>query len=267
MHALVVVVSSTSAVSAGLSLLARDRVKFVSGATVLALSAAAWAALLLQAQMPMAGFGAGKALTFLLAWGVMMAAMMLPSAVPMISLYATLHKNASRSAPRGIPTVLFALVYLAIWLAFGIPVYIASVIVALQTGLVAVLPYALAVVLVGAGVYQLTPLKGACLRVCRSPLGFLLARTRTCYRGTLRLALEHAGYCVACCWALMVVLVAAGAMSLQWVLLIAAVVAIEKLLPGGEWIARIIGAGLVVLGIAVAVNPDVGMLLRPSAGM
>jgi predicted metal-binding membrane protein len=233
----------------------------------LALSVAAWTALLLQAQMPMAEFGAGEALTFLFAWGVMMAAMMLPSATPMISLYAGLHKNASRSAPPGIPSALFAVVYLAIWLAFGIPVYIASVGVASQMGLADVLPYAVAVVLIGAGAYQLTPLKRACLRVCRSPLGFLLARTRTGYGGTLRLALEHAGYCVGCCWALMVVLVAAGAMSLQWVLLIAAVVAIEKLLPGGEWTARTIGAGLVVLGITVAINPGVGMLLRPSAGM
>jgi predicted metal-binding membrane protein len=223
--------------------------------------------LLLQAQMPMAEFGAGEALTFLVAWGVMMAAMMLPSATPMILLYAALHKNASRSAPPGIPSALFALVYLAIWLAFGIRVYIASVVVASQTGLAGVLPYALAVVLIGTGVYQLTPLKRVCLRVCRSPLGFLLARARTGYGGTLRLALEHAGYCVGCCMALMVVLVAAGAMSLQWVLLIAAVVAFEKLLPGGEWTARMVGAGLVVLGIAVAVNPDVGMLLRPPAGM
>ena len=65
----------------------------------------------------------------------------------------------------------------------------------------------------------------------------------------------------------MVVLVAAGAMSLQWVLLIAVVVSIEKLLPGGEWTARVVGAGLILLGVAVAVNPDVAMLLRPSSGM
>ena len=196
-----------------------------------------------------------------------MAAMMLPSAVPMISLYGVLQRNPSSSTRRGIPIALFALIYLLTWLAFGLPVYIASAIVGSQMELADVLPYALAVVLVAAGVYQLTPLKRACLRVCRSPLGFLMARSRTGYRGTLRLALEHAAYCVGCCWALMVVLVVAGAMSLQWVLLIAVIVAIEKLVPGGEWTARIVGGGLIVLGVAVAVNPELGMLLRPSTGM
>src|SRR5216683_87123 len=249
------------------TLLARDRAAFISGGTLLALSAAAWGALLFQAQMPMAGTGVAEGVTFLAAWGVMMTAMMLPSAVPMISLYGVLQRDPSRTTPPGIPTALFALIYLLMWLAFGLPVYSASVIVGSRVGLVDVLAYAVAVVLVAAGVYQLTPLKRACLRACRSPLGSLLARSRTGYRGTLRLALEHAAYCIGCCWALMVVLVAAGAMSLQWVLLIATVVFIEKLLPGGEWTSRIVGAGLILLGVAVAVNPDVAMLLRPSSGM
>jgi predicted metal-binding membrane protein len=249
------------------TVLAHNRAAFVSGGTLVALAAVAWAALLLQAQTPVAASGSLEAASFLAAWGIMMAAMMLPSATPMISLYSVLHRNSSANAPPGIPTALFALVYLLVWLAFGVPVYITSAIVDSRAELGDVLPYALAVVLVGAGVYQLTPLKRACLRVCRSPLGFLLARTRSGYTGTFRLALEHAAYCVGCCWALMVVLVAAGAMSLQWVLLVAAVVFIEKLLPGGEWTARVVGVGLVLLGLAVAVNPDLAMVLRPSVAM
>ena len=255
------------AMSSARTLLARDRAAILSGATLLALSAAALVGLLFQAQMPMVGTGVAEGVTFLAAWGDMMAAMMLPSAVPMISLYGVLHRNPSSSTPAGIPTAVFALIYLLMWLAFGLPVYAGSVIVGSQMGLADVLPYALAVVLVASGVYQLTPLKRACLQACRSPLGFLLARSRFGYRGTLRLALEHVAYCIGCCWTLMVVLVAAGAMSLQWVLLIAAVVFIEKLLPGGEWTARAVGVGLILLGIAVAVNPDVAMLLRPSSGM
>jgi predicted metal-binding membrane protein len=140
---------------------------------------------------------------------------------------------------------------------------VVSVVIAAQTALADVLPYALALVLVAAGVYQLTPLKRACLRVCRNPLAFLMARSRAGYRGTLALAVEHGVYCVGCCWALMVVLVAAGAMALHWVLLIAAVVFIEKLLPHGERTAWIVGGVLVVLGIAVALHPELAMALRP----
>jgi predicted metal-binding membrane protein len=127
------------------------------------------------------------------------------------------------------------------------------------------LPYALAGVLIGTGAYQFTALKQSCLRACRTPLSFLMARWRSGYGGTLRLAAAHAGYCVGCCAALMVVLVAAGAMSLPWVLLIAAIVSVEKLVPRGDHIARLVGVGFVVLGIAVAIDPDLAALLRGSA--
>jgi predicted metal-binding membrane protein len=253
--------------SATRAVLARNRAAFLSGGLLLALAAVAWAVLLLQPQMPMASLGPLDAAVFLAAWGIMMAAMMLPSATPMISLYSVLQQNRRPPAPSGIPTALFTLVYLVVWLAFGVPVYVVSGIAGSQPAPVDIPTYALAVVLVAAGLYQLTPLKRACLRACRGPLGFLLARSRSGFSGTLRLALEHAAYCVGCCWALMVVLVAAGAMSLQWVLLIAAIVFIEKLLPGGEWTARVVGAMLILLGVAVAANPDLLMALRPSAAM
>jgi predicted metal-binding membrane protein len=251
----------------GQIVLARDRAAVVCGGTLLAIAGVAWAILLLPSQTPMSASASLEAVAFLAAWGVMMAAMMLPSAIPMISLYTVLQRNRPSNVPPGLPAALFTAVYLLIWLAFGVPVYIASAIIGAQPDISDVLPYALAFVLVVAGVYQLTPLKRACLRACRSPLGFLLARTRSGLGGALRLALEHAGYCVGCCWALMVVLVAAGAMSLQWVLLIAAVVFVEKLLPGGEWAARLVGAGLVILGVAVAIHPDIAMALRPSMAM
>jgi predicted metal-binding membrane protein len=245
--------------------LARDRTSLVTGGVLAVSALAAWSTVILQAATPMAGFGAPEELVFLSAWGMMMAAMMLPSATPMIALYGAIRRKATGARPAGVSTALFALVYLAVWVAFGVPVYVASVVIGAQMGLADLLPYALAVVLVAAGVYQLTPLKGACLRVCRNPLSFLLARSRTGYRGTLGLALEHAAYCVGCCWGLMVVLVAAGAMALNWVLLIAAVVFVEKLLPRGEWTAWIVGGGLVLLGLAVAVHPDLAIALRPSS--
>jgi predicted metal-binding membrane protein len=202
-------------------------------------------------------------MAFLVAWGIMMSAMMLPSATPMIILYAAVRRNAAAGGWTGISTALFGFVYLALWVAFGVPVYVVSVVIGARNGLAGLLPYALALVLVAAGIYQLTPLKRGCLRVCRNPLSFLMARSRTAYHGTLRLAVEHAVYCVGCCLGLMVVLVAAGAMALHWVLLIAAIAFMEKLLPRGEWTAWIVGGVLILLGVAVALSTDLAMALHP----
>ena len=124
-----------------------------------------------------------------------------------------------------------------------------------------------AAILLAAGVFQLSPLKQACLRACRSPLGFMLGHWRAGLRGSLVLGWSHAVYCLGCCWALMVVLVAAGAMGLAWVLLITAVVAAEKLLPGGEWIARATGAAFLLLGVAVALRPALVTALRAGHAM
>jgi len=122
--------------------------------------------------------------------------------------------------------------------------------------------YGVAVILLSAGVFQLSPFKQSCLHACRSPFGFLLGHWRAGRRGSLALGWSHAVYCVGCCWALMLVLVAAGAMGLPWVLLITAVVAAEKLLPGGEWLARATGLALLVLAVAVAIRPDLVTVLR-----
>ncbi len=119
-----------------------------------------------------------------------------------------------------------------------------------------------------AAVYQFTPLKQACLRQCRSPLDFLIHR----WRGpgafeALRLGAGHGAYCVGCCWGLMAVLVIAGAMSLLWVVLIALIVFVEKLMPFGERSAQVTGAGLGLLATFVAVHPDLSMLLRGGIGI
>ena len=201
-----------------------------------------------------------EALAFVTAWAVMMAAMMLPSALPMIGLYAAMHRTETSGVPRAAPVALFTLIYLGLWAVTGVPMYIASV--ALSTLTSDARAYGVAAVLVVAGVFQLSPLKQVCLRRCRSPLGFLLGHWRAGWRGSLALGWSHATYCLGCCWALMVVLVAAGAMGLIWVLLVAAVVAAEKVLPGGEWIARATGIVLLVLGAAIAARPGLAMTLR-----
>lgn len=220
---------------------------------------------MVMAESPSSGIFA-EATAYLLAWGVMMAAMMLPSATPMITLYGTVHRKRTQDRNAGVPVALFTLVYLVVWLAFGIPVYLLGVALegaaSASPAVAHLLPYALAIVLLAAGIYQLSPLKRVCLQACRSPIGFLMGHWQSGYFGTLKMGLAHAAYCVGCCWSLMVVLVAAGAMALHWVLLITALVFVEKLFPHGEWTARAIGAALIVIGTVVILQPDVAAMLH-----
>lgn len=244
--------------------LRRDPATLVAAALLVVLTVIAWLVLLgligLGMDMQMDGVLAG-APAYLVAWGVMMAAMMLPSATPMLAFYAGVRRNAMAAGQPGPHTAVFASVYVLLWAAVGIPVYLASRAVeaaATASNSVADLqPYGLAVILLAAGAYQFSSLKQVCLRVCQHPLFFLMSRWRSGYLGTLRMAWLHAAYCVGCCWALMAVLVTAGVMALPWMLLVAAVMTAEKLLPGGEWVARVAGVALLVGGLVVALRPDI----------
>jgi predicted metal-binding membrane protein len=245
---------------------ARDRASVLTAALLLVVAALAWARVLLSPMDDdMAGMGmvmtptVAEGLAYVAAWAVMMAAMMLPSALPMIGLYAATRRNASPGG-RVVSVALFTAVYLGLWALTGVPIYLGSV--ALSAVTPKALAYASAGVLIIAGIFQLSPLKQVCLRHCRSPLGFLFEHWREGWHGGLAMGWAHARYCLGCCWALMVVLVVAGAMGLPWVLLIAAIVAAEKLVPRGEWVARLTGVALVLLGLAVAVRPDLAIALR-----
>jgi predicted metal-binding membrane protein len=247
-----------------------DRATLITYMLLVLITAGAWVHVVTgMAGDDMAGMGMvmaptlGDGIAYVGAWAIMMAAMMLPSALPMIGLYAGTQKAASAPA-KALSVSLFALMYLGLWTVTGVPVYAASL------GLMAVtaetLPYVVAGVLVLAGLFQLTPLKQVCLRHCRSPIGFLLGHWRAGWAGALAMGGAHAVYCLGCCWALMVVLVVAGAMGLPWVLLIACGVAAEKLLPRGEWIARLTGVALVLLGVAVGLRPALAVALRSTGG-
>jgi predicted metal-binding membrane protein len=246
-----------------------DRATLLTSAVLLAVAVAAWVSVVrssLQGDdmmtMPMpATWADGTA--FVLGWGVMMTAMMLPSALPMISLYGAIQRG--KADTRGVPVAGFTLVYLLVWAASGVPIYLAHT--ALMTLSERAFAYGIALILLAAGAYQLSPLKRACLRACRSPLGFLLGRWRAGRLGGLALGWYHAAYCLGCCWALMLVLVGAGAMGLPWVLLITAVVAAEKLLPGGDWLARATGVAFLLLGATVTLRPELVMVLRGSHAM
>jgi len=199
------------------------------------------------------GFG-----TFLGAWAVMMAAMMLPAAAPMVLLFGTVYAKRRAQGTAFVPTWVFAAGYLLVWSAVGAAVY---ALVQLGSDVATRLgaadrdrwaPVALGATLVVAGVYQATPLKRVCLRHCQSPLGFVMQHWRDGRLGALRMGVRHGGYCLGCCWALFAVLVAAGVMSLAWMLLLTLVVFAEKMLPRGERIGLAVGAGLVALGALVA---------------
>jgi predicted metal-binding membrane protein len=192
---------------------------------------------------------------FLGSWTLMMAAMMLPSALPMILLHRRGNAGAVRIQSE-LRSGIFVGAYLLVWGASGVGVWL----VARITN--ALLPMdaralAVAAILLLAGIYEFTPLKTACLRVCRSPADFLLTHWYPGLAGELRLGLEHGLYCLGCCWALMAVFVGAGAMGLLWAAIIAVVVFVEKVLPRGVVFGRVIGTALIAGAVLVAVRPEI----------
>src|SRR5712691_7780038 len=192
---------------------------------------------------------------FLGTWTVMMAAMMLPSATPMILLHRL---GADGRVRAQLWSAVFVAGYLVVWASVGIVVWgaaiAASAIVMPEQRAVAV-----AAILLLAGVYQFTPLKSACLRACRTPADFLLTHWHRGLSGQLRLGIEHGLYCLGCCWALMALFVAVGAMSLVWAVGIALVVLVEKVRHEGVAVGRIAGGLLIVAAAIVLAFPEVAM--------
>jgi predicted metal-binding membrane protein len=198
---------------------------------------------------------------YLTTWVVMMSAMMFPSIVPMVLMYARMEagrRERGRSAPFG-ATALFVGGYLVAWTVAGLTAYaIFELIESLSIDAFSWDrggPYMAGGVLVAAAVYQLTPFKDACLRRCRNPLMFLLTAWRPGRLGAMRMGIEHGTWCVGCCWALMAALFALGVMSIGWMAFVAALIAIEKLLPWKAFANRGIALLVVALGIAVAFAP------------
>ena len=200
----------------------------------------------------------GYALVIFVMWWLMMVAMMVPSAAPTILLYGALNRSRSVVAP-----LLFALGYLTIWAAFSVIATAAQGTLA-ALGLISPMfmslatPWLGAAILVGAGLYQLTPLKAACLNHCRGPVEALTRYRRTGRAAAFRMGLLHGGFCLGCCWALMALLFVGGVMNIWWILGIALYVAIEKLAPGGDRLARPLGAALILAGLTLLLSSFVG---------
>src|SRR5262245_29081654 len=201
---------------------------------------------------PWTGFGAFG--WFLAVWVVMMMAMMFPSVAPTVALYSKMTRQRSIASP-----LLFAGGYLLTWAAAGVAAF------AIGVGLNAIWEGGLAwdragrwvagTTLVVAAVYELTPLKDVCLSKCHSPLGFLLGSWRDGRSGALQMGVKNGAWCVGCCWALMASLFALGVMSVTWMALVAALIALEKTLPWRRVGVISVAAVLLGLGLMMLVHP------------
>ena len=252
----------------------RDRIVIVTGLAAVAL--VAWAYLFYVAgRMGTAGemggmdmaaemamphiqrWGAMELLLLLVMWTVMMVAMMVPSASPLILIFArTKRQNGGRRAVGSAGILLLG--YLLVWAGFSALATVAQwglhSAALLSPMVVGASPVLGGVLLVAAGIFQFTRLKQACLVRCRSPLSFLMSDWREGWWGTFVMGSKHGAYCVGCCWMLMALLFVAGVMNLLWVAAIAGLVLVEKVAPGGDLVGRIAGAALLVAGIALIVT-------------
>jgi predicted metal-binding membrane protein len=193
-------------------------------------------------------------------WVTMMAAMMLPSVTPMVLTYSRIARHRAATGGRRLAAPwIFVAGYLLAWTVYGLAAYgLYRVIDAVDGGLLdwdRGGPWVAGAALAGAGLYQLTPLKEVCLRHCRTPMHFILHGFRKGRSGALVMGIEHGGYCVGCCWGLMVALFALGVMSLAWMAMVAGVIFLEKVTRFGARFSRVVAFALIAAGVWVAVAP------------
>ena len=226
------------------------RERLIVAAGILLLAALCWAFLLngagMDRGMAMAGMAPPAFSALALMWWLMMIAMMLPSAAPAILLYGLVRERRGDDA-RVAQTWVFLAGYIAAWLLFSL---VAAAAQHMLAGPASSLGNAAAgAVLILAGLYQLSPLKSACLRQCRSPAQFISRHWRPGVSGALRLGALHGVYCVGCCWMLMALLFVGGVMNFAWIAALTLVVGVEKLVPGGDLIGRAAGVAMVAWGV------------------
>lgn len=250
------------------SVLRRDRLVVAAGLAVLALLAWAYLAYLawdmqhmdmsdihmdMDMAMPMMrAWGAAEYLLMFAMWAVMMAAMMIPSAAPMILMFARVNRERRARQRPYVPTAVFLAGYLTVWTAFSAA---ATLLQGALLGAALVSPMMVSTsqafgggLLLAAGAFQWTPLKRACLDHCRSPLSVILSEWREGTGGAFVMGLRHGAYCAGCCWILMALLFVAGVMNLLWVAAISVFVLIEKVAPQGVWVGRAAGLALIAAG-------------------
>jgi predicted metal-binding membrane protein len=248
------------------AVLRRDRVIVLGGLVVI--SALAWAYLgymawemeamdmAMQMAMPrMRVWGAVELFLLFVMWVVMMVAMMVPTAASMILTYAMLNRRQQIHEEPFASTAVFLGGYLVVWTGFSALATLAQwglhEAAPLSPMMVSTSPILGGVLLLSAGIFQWTPWKYACLKHCRSPLGFLMTDWRDGAWGAFWMGLRHGSYCTGCCWFLMALLFVAGVMNLLWVATITAFVLVEKMVPRGDLVGRVAGGVLVLAGIVL----------------
>jgi predicted metal-binding membrane protein len=239
------------------------RQRYLILGVLLALAALAWGVLIWQAPMMSSqamgltmGLSAGL---FIAIWAVMMVAMMFPAAAPMIVMFGTVYASKRAQQQPYVPTWIFVSGYLLVWILPGVVIYVLAVQVENLTGksmwLMQNGTRISGSLLVLAGLYQLSPLKNACLSKCRTPLQFLLTSWHDGHGGAFRMGVEHGAFCLGCCWLLFVILIPLGLMNLPVMALVTALIFAEKALPVGRQISLIAGVGLIAYGALVVVVP------------
>ena len=196
-----------------------------------------------------------------LMWTEMMVAMMLPSATPMILMFAKVQRNRREQERPFVATGIFLLGYLVIWTAFS------AVAAALQWVLhgqallspmmLSTTPWLGAALLIAAGIFQWTPLKNSCLTNCASPLSFLMTSWREGKWGAFAMGLKHGLQCAGCCWSLMLLLFVAGVMNVWWIAILTVLVLVEKVARRGLWIGKLAGVLFVAWGVWMIASPKV----------
>jgi len=185
-------------------------------------------------------------------WWIMMIAMMLPSAAPMILLFTLVNRRSRERDAPWVPTAVFASGYLIAWGGFSLAATLLQWWLEqsgwLTMSMASATPWLSGTILIAAGIYQLTPLKHACLRHCRGPVEFISGHWRPGDIGALRMGLEHGTFCVGCCWVVMGLLFYGGVMNLYWIVGLAVLVLLEKILPAGHWLGSLSGIGFLIWG-------------------
>ena len=200
-----------------------------------------------------AAWGAGGFAIVALMWGAMTLAMMLPSAAPMILTYAEIADTAARKGERIVSPFVLAAGYMLVWLGFAAAATVAQFAFTraalLDTGMQSASGLFSGAIFIGAGVYQFSALKHACLTQCQSPFPFFFTNWATTPRGVFRLGVKQGLYCLGCCWAMMLVMFAVGVMNVIWMAALGVLMTFEKI-GSGRRFTHIVGVALVIGGIA-----------------
>lgn len=241
----------------------RDRERLYTGLALALLTLLAWLYLLGHAAHvdypPATHAPHGRDMQMLamgmLMWTVMMIAMMLPGASPMILTFSKVRRQRLATGGTTAPTPLFVAGYLAVWTGFSVLAAVGQWSLhgyaLLDSAMGRTGPLLGGGLLIFAGAFQWTSLKEACLTKCRTPLGFLLAEWREGWRGAFIMGLRHGAFCVGCCWALMLLMFVGGVMNLAWMGGLAVYMLAEKVVPGGPLFSRVTGILLIGAGVAV----------------